>query len=99
LYNKIDKILGGRAMKTQFCEDILKFLKSEYNDSYEFSIEEKLNQFSSTIELRIKSGGYTRIIINNYMDYFHELYRRREYLEDRDQFRWQKELIDLVEGS
>ena len=86
-------------MKTQFCEDVLKFLKSEYNDSYEFSIELKQDRFSSTIELRIKTGKFTRIIINSYMEYFYELYRRRTYIEERDQFKWEKELTDLIEGG
>lgn len=86
-------------MKTSFCEEILKFLKSEYNDSYEFSVEMKRDRFTCSIELKIKTGGFTRIITSSYMEYFYELYRRRDYLEERDQFRWQKELIDLVEGG
>lgn len=86
-------------MTKQFCEDVLKFLKSEYNDGYEFNIELKQDLWSSTVELKIKSGGFTNTIISSYMSYFFELYRQKEFIEERSQFKWQKELIDLIEGS
>ena len=86
-------------MKERFCKDVLNFLKSEYNDAYEFTIELKQGQFYDTIELKIKLGDFMRIIIDSYMNYFYELYRHGDFIADRNQFVWQKELIDLIEGG
>lgn len=86
-------------MIKQFCVDVLKFLESEYNDSYRFTIELSEQMHSCTAELKIKSGGFTRIIASSYLNYFYELYKHNEFIEERKQYRWQKELIDLIEGS
>ena len=86
-------------MKEKFCIDVLNFLKSEYNDSYEFNIELLRDRFSCTVALKIKSGNFTRVVVDSYMNYFFELYKQNEFMEERKQFRWQKELVDLIEGS
>lgn len=83
----------------QFCKDVLDFLESEYNDAYEFKLELKETMTSQNAELRIKSNSYTRIIANCYMQYFYKRYLEKEYLQENNQFRWQKELIDLIENN
>ena len=85
-------------MINRFCKEVLEFLKSEYNDAYEFNLELTETMDERRIELKIKSGGYTRIITNDYMRYFYERYLEKKYLYERNQFKWQKELIDLIEG-
>ena len=82
-----------------FCKDVLDFLNSEYSDAYEFTIELEIDRFKEFIQLKIKSGQFIRKITAGYMGYFYELYKRNEFIEERNQYRWQKELIDLIEGS
>lgn len=86
-------------MTSQFCNDVLKFLRSEYSDAYKFTIELYEQMHSCTAELKIKSSGFTRIISKCYMNYFYELYKHGDFISERNQFRWQKELIDLIEGG
>jgi hypothetical protein len=33
------------------------------------------------------------------MNFIYMLYDKQGYLEDRKQYKWQKELIDMIEGS
>ena len=91
----------------QFCKDILEFLKAEYSDAYEYGIEEYaalppiLAQHSyPKIELWVKLGPYyTLKITNENMQYLFSLYNSGEYIQERKQWRWQKELVDMIEGS
>ena len=91
----------GRNNKTrsQFCKDVLDFLKSEYSDAYEFTIELETDRFKEFIQLKIKSGQFIRKITAGYMNYFYELYKDNKFIKERNQYLWQKELIDLIEGS
>jgi hypothetical protein len=85
----------------QFCLDVIEFLTSEYNDGYEFNIEvtKSLNA-EDQITLTIKFGrGYYVKADNRSMMFIYGCYRAGEFLEDRGVFRWQKELVDLIEGS
>jgi hypothetical protein len=75
-------------MIKQFCKDVLKFLKSEYSDSYTFEIELTEQRYSCVAELKIKTQGFTRIIHSSYLNYFFELYRHQDYIEERKQFKW-----------
>jgi hypothetical protein len=83
----------------EFCKQVLDFLRAEYQDAYTFEIEfyESFGRYE--VVLRIKNSGFIRTIGNEYMDYFYTLYHRGQFLEDRKQYLWQKELIDLIEGS
>ena len=90
----------------QFCEEVLKFLQSEYNDSYRFDIECHV-----TVPADISSGYesakltititpcYKLVIVNDSMQWLFSLYLTGEFIEERKQFRWQKELIDMIEGG
>lgn len=89
----------------QFCKEVIRFLQSEYNNNYVFEIEH-FNSTSprglfndNTIELKIKNNGYVRKIADCYMQKLFLLYNSQEFIKERQQYRWQKELIDFIEGS
>ena len=85
----------------KFCEEVLKFLESEYGDAYKFSIEHYvgLRKIDETVELTISTPPYKRIIDCAAMYYLFGWYRDGHFIEERNQYRWQKELIDMIEGS
>ena len=90
----------------RFCEDVLKFLRSEYDDSYEFSIERRvvvparLIPNNEKVELTVKmSPHYKLTLVNDSMMYLFGCYRAGEFIEERGRYRWQKELVDMIEGS
>lgn len=84
----------------QFCIDVLEFLKSEYSDAYEYNMEVTHNIFGATAELSIRIGkSYTVKIGNTSMTYLYKLYRTGTFIKERGQWEWQKELVDIIEGS
>lgn len=91
----------------QFCKDVLDFLNSEYGDSYSFEIKRrivcppKLNVADNeSVELIVKmSRTYQLVIVDYSMKYLFGIYRDGEYIGERNQYRWQKELIDMIEGG
>ena len=90
----------------QFCKDVIDFLQSEYSDAYEYKLERhvalppSLAQYNlPKVELWIKLGCYyTLKIVNKNMQYLFNLYNSGEYIQERSMWRWQKELIDMIEG-
>lgn len=90
-----------------FCEKVIDFLQSEYNDGYSFKIERymalppEFRPFNKErIELKIDiSPRYRITICDDSVRYLFKLYLEGEFLEDRKQYKWQKELIDMIEGS
>ena len=90
-----------------FCKSVIDFLQSEYNDGYSFRIERymalppEFRPFNKErIELKIDiSPVYKITICDDSMRYLFKLYLEGEFLEDRKQYRWQKELVDMIEGS
>lgn len=90
-----------------FCKSVIDFLQSEYNDGYSFKIERymalppEFRPFNKErIELKIDiSPMYKITICDDSMRYLFKLYLEGEFLEDRKQYRWQKELVDMIEGS
>lgn len=90
----------------QFCEDVLKFLRSEYDDKYGFDIElyrvmpDGLIRNNERAELTVSMSPYYKLkITRDSMDYLFGWYLNGEFIEERNQYRWQKELIDMIEGS
>jgi hypothetical protein len=90
----------------QFCEEVLKYLKSEYDDSYQFEIKCWLccpphlgvpNNEKAELAIRM-NRGYRYIITDRSMQYLFGWYRDGEYIGERNQYRWQKELVDMIEG-
>lgn len=91
----------------RFCKDIIEFLQSEYNDSYSFKLERycalppKINPSNKEhLKLIIDvSPMYRKIIVDDNMQYIFKLYLEGGFFRDRDQYLWQKELVDMIEGS
>lgn len=86
----------------QFCEDVLKFLLSEYNDSYNFAItcQTTMWDIDDVVELLVEINSHYKIIVSNgsMKDLFY-WYLNDEFIHERNQYRWQKELIDMIEGG
>ena len=83
-----------------FCYKVIKFLKTEYHSSYDFKI--KFNSdldTKETITLNIIFDNYIKTIENNYMQYIFQLYRQGDFIPERNLYKWQKELVDIIEGS
>lgn len=88
-------------MDQQFCKDIIEFLQSEYDDGYSFKLEarKEISGFEC-LELKIKVGPcFTIKVGNTTMQYIFSLYCSGEYIQERKQWRWQKELINTIEGA
>lgn len=86
----------------QFCEEVLKFLRLEYDDSYQFEVECRIARPSigEMAELTITMNpGYKLKIVNDSMQYIFGWYLSGDYIGERNQYRWQKELIDMIEGG
>lgn len=85
----------------EFCEKVIEFLSAEYSDSYEFSINATLiwpNMYEA--ELLIRYSRYYKLKITaQMMNYLFSLYNEQIYIEERSCYKWQKELVDLIEGS
>lgn len=85
----------------QFCKEVVNFLQSEYGDGYEFHLD-LINDltYGEDAELYISYSTVYRVIVNrNSMKYLYVLWRSKEYTKERNQYLWQKELVDLIEGS
>ena len=91
----------------RFCEEVVRFLESEYDDSYRFEIKHwvalpagLINSNNEKAELTIKmSPHYHLTLVDKSMQYLFGCYRSGEFIEERNQYRWQKELIDMIEGG
>lgn len=91
----------------EFCEDVIKFLESEYNDSYRFEVKRYVTIPCGLIqgnnekaELTIKfNNHYSLIVVNENMQYLFCRYRDGEFIEERNCYLWQKELVDMIEGG
>ena len=92
---------------SEFCEDVVKFLESEYSDSYRFEVKRwvampcgLIHGNNEKAELTIRyDSHYSLIVVNENMQYLFGRYRDGEFIEERGQYLWQKELIDMIEGS
>ena len=92
---------------SEFCEDVVEFLESEYNDSYRFEVRRWVAMPCGLIqgnnekaELVIKMGPhYQLVVVNENMQYLFGRYRDGEFIEERGQYLWQKELVDMIEGG
>lgn len=52
------------------------------------------------VELNITiSPGYKLRIVNDSMQYLYGWYCTKEFIKERNMYYWQKELIDIIEGS
>ena len=91
----------------EFCNKVMEFLESQYNDSYKFKIERyialphKFAPFNKErVQLLVDYGNYYSLkISDDNMNYLYRLYKNGRYFPERGEFEWQKELIDMIEGS
>ena len=85
----------------KFCNDIIEFLNSEYNDGYDFNVEITHHMFGeATAELYVNIDKSIMLKVPaNSINYLYQLYIDGKFIEERNQFSWQKELIDMIEGS
>lgn len=86
----------------KFCEDVLKFLEAEYSDAYKFEISQysDIPSENDTVELTIRvCTNYKRKLSSTIMLYIFGWYQSGLFIEERNQYRWQKELIDIIEGG
>lgn len=100
--------LGKRDdLINNFCRAVIDFLQAEYSDAYEYKLEKHLALPPSfapfsfpKVELWVKLGPhFTLKVVDENMQYLFGLYRSGDYIEERKQFVWQKELVDMIEGS
>ena len=90
----------------QFLEDVKAFLYSQYPEEYEFetrryiALPPQFASFNKTrMELVISTKPYKKTIVNENMQKLYEMYKTGYYYPERGEFEWQKELIDMIEGS
>ena len=87
-------------MKT-FCNEVLAFLEREYSDGYNFKIEYTNSyDYGPQVELFCKySSSFMLKVDASRMNWIYNFYISKQMDEERNQLRWQKELIDIIEGS
>ena len=85
----------------QFYKDVIDFLKSEYNDAYEYRLEVNRSiKRPDEVELKIRICGTMVVLVGTEsLQHIRSLYESEIFIEERNQYLWQKELIDLIEGS
>ena len=86
----------------QLAKEVLEFLNSQYDKntftfrfdvSYSFDGEEEI-----WLNVCDKDGKVIKVITSNFLKYIFNI-RPMEYIEERQMWLWQKELIDEIEGS
>ena len=89
----------------QFIKRVKEFLDNQYNDSYEFKVERHIalsNKFAPFNKERIILKIFykdEKIPIVHHIEHLYRLYESGHYYPERGEFEWQKELIDMIEGS
>lgn len=89
----------------QFIKRVREFLNNQYNDSYKFKVERHIalsNKFAPFNKERIVLKIFykdDKIPIIHHIEHLYRLYELGYYYPERGEFAWQKELIDMIEGS
>lgn len=88
----------------EFCNKVKQFLESQYDDTYQFELERYIalpNKFAPFNKERVT----LKIWCDNFLsrtysiEHLYRLYESGYYYPERGEFAWQKELIDMIEGS
>lgn len=84
----------------EFCNEVLKFLESEYGNMYTFAIvlESSLEWTEAVLTIKF-DNCYTMKVCRDMMNYLYRTWRNNTYIEERGQYVWQKDLVDIIEGS
>ena len=86
----------------QLAKEVLEFLEAQYgrntfdfkfNVSYSFDADEEI-----WLNIYAKDGEVFKVITNDFLKSIFNI-RPMEYIEEREMWLWQKELIDEIEGS
>ena len=67
----------------QFNQEIIKFLQSQYDNAH-------------FVDITLR---YKNIFTGRTIQFLYNLYKSGLYYPERGEFAWQKELIDIIEGS
>lgn len=89
-------------MFNNFMCECVKYLHTQYPDSYTFEIEAYtgLEYDESFGKMKIfHKGTYIKEIEDSLMQNIFFQWLRPTYIQERQQYDWQKELVDLIEGS
>jgi hypothetical protein len=86
----------------QLAKEVLEFLDSQYDrNTFKFRFEVSYS-FDGDEEIWLnvcdKDGKVIKVITNNFLKYIFNI-TPMEYIEEREMWLWQKELIDEIEGS
>jgi hypothetical protein len=86
----------------QLAKEVLEFLDSQYDrNTFKFRFDVSYS-FDGDEEIWLnvcdKDGKVIKVITNNFLKYIFNI-RPMEYIEERQMWWWQKELIDEIEGS
>lgn len=90
---------------TQFIKIVKEFLNNQYNDSYKFKVERHIalsNKFAPFNKERIILKIFykdEKIPIVHHIEHIYNAYKNGYFYPERGEFEWQKELIDMIEGS
>ena len=89
----------------EFIKIVKEFLNNQYNDLYKFKVEKHIalsNKFAPFNKERIILKIFykdEKIPIVHHIEHLYRLYELGYYYPERGEFAWQKELIDMIEGS
>ena len=89
-------------MTLNFLTESKKYLESEYN--YDFGFVQNVNAAEDAdglnLEIRDKyNHKLIKTIPSNVILEIFKLWDKKEFIEERNQYVWQKEIIDCIEGS
>lgn len=89
-------------MTLEFLIELRKYLESEYNYDFGFTQDINVVEDADSLNLEIRDKDNCKLIkvipSDIILDIF-ELWRKKEIITERNQYTWQKEIIDCVEGS
>ena len=82
----------------QLAETVLEFLSSQYFYKFVFVVKYILGE-GETLQLEVRDydDKLIKVISNDFLRFIFSL--EQDYIEERQMFTWQKELIDEIEGS
>lgn len=85
----------------EFCNKVIDFLQQEYADGYNFKVEyyQTLPTFCKAMLTVEYNKQYSLKIADSMMEWLYRLYVEGKYIEERGQYLWQKELVDMIEGG
>lgn len=87
----------------KFSTAVLEFLKEKYTTDYSFTIEKEQSpsdksyqneRMTLVIEM---TPQYKITVVDATLRHLYKLYKSGSYVEERNQYTWQKELVDIID--